>query len=344
MYQNYAMKNLFKLLPVFFIILSCGSSSRIISEDNSDFVIAFGSCNREDEPQPLWGAILENDPDVFLWGGDNIYSDTDDAEKIEQAYELQRNNSGYRKLLETTRILGTWDDHDYGLNDGGKEWHFKEESQQLFLDFMDVPKNSVRRNRGGVYSSEVFETEKGSVKVILLDTRYFRDGLMKSKDPDRRYEPTEGTILGDQQWAWLEEEMVNSDADFNIILSSIQILSEEHGFEKWANFPSEVEKLKELIFNSKAKNVILLSGDRHISEFSAIKVEGLNYPLIDFTSSGLTHTYEEFSGEPNKYREGEVVKDKSFGLLRFDFSKNKVHLEMRGENNKLQQDYVVEFQ
>ena len=136
----------------------------------------------------------------------------------------------------------------------------------------------------------------------------------------------------------------NSEADFNVILSSIQMLSAEHGFEKWANFPSEVEKLEDLIISSEAKNVILLSGDRHISEFSATKVEGLRYPLVDFTSSGLTHTYEAFSGEPNKYRVGEVVKDKSFGLLKFDFEKNEIHLEMRGENNKLQQDYLVEFQ
>ena len=90
--------------------------------------------------------------------------------------------------------------------------------------------------------------------------------------------------------------------------------------------------------------MILLSGDRHISEFSKTQVEGLDYPLMDFTSSGLTHTYEEFSGEPNQYRVGEVVKYKSFGLLKFDFSNKKVLLEMRGKRNKLQQDYLLEFQ
>lgn len=338
------MKILIKILPVFFFILSCGSSSRIISEEKSDFVIAFGSCNREDEPQPLWSAILENDPDVFLWGGDNIYSDTDDAQKMKAAYLLQKQNKDYQKVLNQTTVLATWDDHDYGLNDGGKEWHFKEESQQLFLDFMDVPANSKRRSREGVYHAEVFETPKGSIKVILLDTRYFRDELKKSNDPNRRYESSEGTILGEQQWAWLEEELINSEADFNVILSSIQILSEEHGFEKWANFPSEVEKLKELIVASEAKNVMLLSGDRHISEFSETRIEGLDYPLVDFTSSGLTHSYENFEGEPNRHRVGEVVKNKSFGLLKFDFSKKKVDLEMRGKNNKLQQDYAVEFQ
>ena len=338
------MKLLFKLFPVFFLILSCGSSGSVNVEKEADFTIAFGSCNREDAPQPLWDDILKNHPDVFLWGGDNIYSDTDDAELMTAAYQLQKNNKGYQELLNRVPVFGIWDDHDYGLNDGGKEWHFKDKSQQLFLDFMGVPANSPRRSREGVYATEVFETSKGSIKVFLLDTRYFRDALKKSTDPNRRYEASEGTILGEQQWKWLQAELQNSEADFNVLLSSIQVLSEEHGFEKWANFPSEVEKLKDLIVASEAKNVLLLSGDRHISEFSATEVEGLGYPLMDFTSSGLTHTYEQFSGEPNRHRVGEVVKDKSFGLLKFDFSNNRVRLEMRGDNNKLQQDYSLEFQ
>ncbi len=342
--KNEPMKLLVKFFPLFLFLLSCGSSSRINSENEADFVIAFGSCNREDAPQPLWKEILKNDPDVFLWGGDNIYSDTDDAEKMKAEYALQKKNKNYQKVLNRTAVLATWDDHDYGLNDGGKEWHFKEKSQQLFLDFMDVPANSKRRKREGVYHAEEFETPKGSIKVILLDTRYFRDSLKEDPDPEKRYASSDGTILGEQQWAWLEEELNNSEADFNVILSSIQILSAEHGFEKWANFPSEVDKLKGLLISSQARKVILLSGDRHISEFSKTSVEGLDYPLVDFTSSGLTHTYEDFDSEPNGYRVGEVVKHKSFGLLKFDFSKNEVLMEMRGENNKLQQDYLVEFQ
>jgi len=337
------VKFLIKLFLLFFLIISCGSSSYVTTEKKPDFTIAFGSCNRQYEDQPLWEPILKNQPDVFLWGGDNIYSDTDNAEEMNKAYQLQANNSDYQKLINQVPVLGTWDDHDYGLNDAGKEWHFKEKSQQLFLDFMGVPENSPRRNREGVYHSEIFETEKGNIKVILLDTRYFRDELIKSDDPDKRYEPSAGTVLGEKQWNWLEEELQNSTANFNIIMSSIQILSAEHGFETWGNFPSEVEKLKKLIVSSKASNVVLLSGDRHISEFSKTAVEGLEYPLVDFTSSGLTHAYEQFKGEPNRFRVGEVVSTESFGILKFDFEKNKVLLEMRGRQNKLQQDYLIDF-
>lgn len=96
-----------------------------------------------------------------------------------------------------------------------------------------------------------------------------------------------------------------------------------------------MEKLVDLIKSSKAERVIILSGDRHISEFSQINISDLDYPLIDFTSSGLTHTYEAFSGEQNPYRVGEVVKEKSFGLLRLNLKNYRATLQMIGDGNKV---------
>jgi alkaline phosphatase D len=308
---------------------------------DADFVIAFGSCNKQDLPQPLWNPILANDPDVFIWGGDNIYADTEDMEKLEADYNTQLANEGYKKLLAKTEVLATWDDHDYGENDGGASWKYKRESQQKFLDFLNVPENDKRRERAGVFHSMVYKVGEKSVKVILLDTRFFRSELKKSNIPGQRYDPSpEGTVLGEQQWEWLEKELKNSNSTFNILVSSIQFLAAEHGFETWGNFPKEIDRLKELIVATKAENIVLLSGDRHISEFSRIEIPGLKYPLIDFTSSGLTHTYSDFTGEPNKLRTGKVISDLSFGLLIFDLAGNKVKMQMRGEGNVLQQELV----
>lgn len=352
------MKQILRLSLLFLLVNSCGTSKTaeqqevIINEKtsvdtqskSSDFIIAFGSCNRQDLPQPLWGSIVDNNPDLFIWGGDNVYADTADMQKLENDYNIQKANAGYQKLLASTEILATWDDHDYGQNDGGTNWEFKNESQQKFLDFLDVPVNDPRREREGVYHSKLYTTPKGSVNVIVLDTRYFRSDLTMSKTPGKRYEPDpEGTILGEAQWAWLEKELKNSSADFNILVSSIQILAAEHGFETWGNFPLEVVKLEDLIVSSGAQNVVILTGDRHISEFSRKNVEGLKYELVDFTSSGLTHTYTGFTGEPNQYRTGEVVSDLSFGLLFIDFNTRSIRMQMRGEENILQQEHVENF-
>lgn len=324
------------------VILSCGCKT--VKTDsyplqNDDFVIAFGSCNKQDEENLLWDDVLLNKPVVWIWGGDNIYSDTDNVRRMRKDYEEQRYQDGYKAIVKSMDVIGTWDDHDYGLGDGGSEWKMKEEAQELFLNFMDVPKNNPRRKQEGIYSSKTFKTKAGDVKVILLDTRYFRSALTKNLGDDgKRYMPNphgEGTILGNKQWQWLSNELTNSTAAFNIIVSSIQVLSNKHGFETWGNFPSEVEKLFSLIKTSKAKRVIILSGDRHISEFSEINISDLEYPIIDFTSSGLTHTYEAYSGEENPYRVGKVVKEKSFGLLKLNMKNYRVKMEMRGDGNKV---------
>jgi len=344
------MKIILSLFVSFFLFISCGSNTKSTQTETKntpkdyDFVIAFGSCNRQDEAQPLWQPIIQQNPNLFLWGGDNIYADTDDMVKLEADYQTQKNHPDYQNLIENTPILGTWDDHDYGKNDAGRDWEYKEESQQLFLDFFDVAEDDKRREREGVYHAESFEEAGKTIKVIVLDTRYFRSPLEASNKSGQRYKISpEGTVLGDTQWKWLENELKNSAADYHLILSSIQVISAEHGFETWGNFPSEVEKLEKLLQTSEAKNVIILSGDRHISEFSEKKIQGFDYPLVDFTSSGMTHSYSDFSGEPNQYRVGEVVSDLSFGVLKFDFNSAKVKMEMRGINNKLQQEHSVNF-
>lgn len=320
---------------------SAASSENIIQK--SDFVLTFGSCNRVDLENKLWDDILLNKPDVWVWGGDNIYADTSDMDKMKKMYDRQKSNPEYQKVLQKISVVGTWDDHDYGLNDGGLEWKHKQDSEQLFLDFMDVSKDDIRRNREGVYHVIDFNTPQGKIKILVLDTRYFRSSLEKSPIKSRRYEPSSDstkTVLGKEQWRWLENELQTSDADFNLLISSIQFLSNKHGFEMWGNFPAEVAKLENLIVQSKAKNVIILSGDRHIAEFSEKKVDGLSFPLVDFTSSGLTHVYEKFSGEENPYRVGEVIHEVNFGVLRFDFEKKSVIFEIRGNENKLLQQTI----
>ncbi len=339
------MKNTYIIFLVLFWAVQF-AFSQDNHEENVDFVIAFGSCNKQDKPQPFWSEILKNEPDLFIWGGDNIYADSNNMDKVKGDYMLQNKNKNYQMVRQSIPIMATWDDHDYGKNDAGREWSMKNESQQLFLDFLQVPKDDSRRTQEGIYTSQIFEIEKGSIKVIVLDTRYFRSPLKDSADEHRRYEPYtnhEGTLLGEQQWKWLEKELGNNYSDFVIIVSSIQFLSSEHGFETWGNFPHEVERFKNILITKAVRNAIVLSGDRHISEFSMIKINKLKYPLIDFTSSGLTHAYTGYKGESNRYRVGRVVSTPSFGLLKFDFDSYNVSMQIRGENNIVLQEFKRQY-
>lgn len=284
--------------------------------------IAFGSCSREDLPQPLWAPIVARDPQLWIWMGDNVYADTGDPAALRAAYEQARRDPGYRALLARTPVIGTWDDHDFGLNDGGREWQGKDAAQQAMLDFLDEPADSPRRRRAGVYESYTYGPPGRQVKVILLDTRYHRDRYHRTEYP---VNPT-GDVLGDEQWAWLERELRGSTAQVNLIGSSIQVVPEEQGFEKWANFPAARERLFRLIGQTRAAGVVFISGDRHIAEISRIDGTAAGYPVYDVTSSGLTHTWATDREEPNRHRLGDKLVALNYGTLDIDWNARPVTL------------------
>jgi len=313
----------------------------------TDITFVFASCNDQNMEQPLWKPIIESKPNVFIWGGDNIYADTDDMKKMKADYNKIKTNPDYVTLSKRTQIIGTWDDHDYGKNDAGSEWPLKAEAQDLFFDFIGIAEKNYRRNKEGVYYSQLFHSLNGSVNVILLDTRYFRSPLKNNPEEGKRYIPWEkgegGTILGDTQWKWLAKELEDEKPIFTVIVSSIQFLADEHDWEKWGNHPDEVEKMYQTLKNAKSKNILMLSGDRHLAEFSVAEVEGLDYPLIDFTASGMTKTYPDSPFEANRYRVGDQVRQLNFGLLKFDFRNEKVTMEIRGEENHVFDVLVQEY-
>jgi len=291
--------------------------------------IAFGSCNRQDAPQPLWKPILADHPDLWVWMGDNIYGDSPIMDTLRAKYGRQNAQVEYQLLKESTPIIGIWDDHDYGINDGGKNYAQKKASRDLMFDFLSVPLDASERKREGGYAAYTYGEGNQQVKVILLDGRYFRDTLERI---DRIYQinPT-GQILGDAQWKWLENELKTSTARVNFIVSGIQILPTEHAYEKWANFPQEREKLLNLLSNSGVQNPILLSGDRHIAEIMKLVDSRFPKGIYEVTSSGLTHTWSGIAEEKNSLRISELIAKLNYGLASFDWNLNQLTLEIKGK-------------
>lgn len=315
--------------------------------------IAFGSCSHQSAPEQLWNEVVSLKPDIWIWGGDNIYADTHDMRIMKAKYDQQKNNAEYQKLLSTCPVTGTWDDHDYGTNDGGRFYSKKEESKALMIDFIGFSKDNSICNHDGVYNSHNLNKGNLKVKIINLDTRWFRDTVYKEYYFDstanrRRYTyipNNAGDILGEEQWSWLENELKTSSANLNIINSSIQVISGEHAFEKWANFPVARKRFIELLKKYPGKKVLIISGDRHIAEISKMDVPGLSYPLYDITSSGLTHVWNEAWGEPNSYRVGELVMKKNFGTIEIKQSSGKVDVNatIRGKANEILLEQVLKY-
>lgn len=314
--------------------------------------IAFGSCARQDRPQPIWDAVVETKPQRFIFLGDNIYADTEDMVVMRARYALLARQAGFQKLKQACQLLATWDDHDYGANDAGAEYPKKRESQQVFLDFFEVPKDDPRRSREGVYFAQLFGPAGKRVQIILLDGRYFRSPLKKGYQPGEpgegyrgRYRPNKkanATMLGDTQWRWLADQL-KVPAELRIIGSGIQVVADEHGSETWGNFPRERQRLFRLIRDTGANGVVFLSGDRHLAEISRLPADhadGVGYPLFDVTSSSLnapsgnfTKSGVRFANEINSYRVGLTYFDVNFGnvLIDWEVADPVVRLQVREE-------------
>jgi len=289
--------------------------------------IGFGSCAKQDQPQPIWEPILASQPQVFLMIGDNIYGDSDDMNVLRAKWKKLAGLKGFQALRKSTRFFATWDDHDYGRNDAGNDYPFRRESQEVFLDFLEVPADSPRRKQEGVYQSVVLGPPGQRVQLILLDTRYHRsplkpNGLQRvaGKPYFGPYAPEEDpavTMLGETQWAWLAEQL-KIEAEVRVIASSVQVLANEHNWEKWGNFPAERQRLFDLIRESQANGVILISGDRHHAELSR-NDDALPYPLFDVTSSSL-NAPGKTKTEPNADRVGELYSGVNFGWIAIDWT------------------------
>lgn len=308
-------------------------------------VIAFGSCNRDELPQPVWPAVTALEPDLWIWGGDTIYADwyqpegkrvnyTVNREWITQRYAAQFNRPDYAAFRKMTPILGTWDDHDYGKNNAVGDYPLKEVSRDLALAFLEVPLSDPRWTRPGLYGSYDFGPIGKRTRVILIDNRYFATSP-KAKDP---------TVLGDAQKAWLATQLRESRADLHLIVTGSQFVADQHRWDSWGKYAAERQWLLDLI-RAQQSRVVFISGDRHIHEISRLQVEGLPHPIIDITSSGLTHSWENFPGEENPYRVGEVYPGLGFGLIRIDWSEPapKLTLEIRDPENQVRNQYEIKF-
>jgi alkaline phosphatase D len=274
--------------------------------------------------------------------GDTIYLDSENPEDKIPAYEKLVNNIYYQKLKKNTKLLYTWDDHDFGINDAGSDYKEIEKSKSIFLNFIQEPQNSPRRKRKGVYDSYYFEHSGKIIQILLLDTRTFRSNLSKNfwGEIIPNIDPN-ATILGEDQWNWLDQEF-QKKADVRLLVSSIQFHNDLHRFEKWGNFPNEKKKLFQLLQKHSIKGTLIISGDRHIGEMYKIQKAGLP-TLFEITSSPLNKELTFPAVEPfHPDRIGNFVQESNFGLLRFIPEKDdlKIFMEIHLLNGLILQKVV----
>lgn len=309
--------------------------------------IVFASCADQKADQSIWDRVATERQDLTLYIGDNVYGDVRSNDpalpELKTAYMRLAASEPFARARAAAPMLTVWDDHDYGLNDAGEDFRFKEAAEELFDYVWAVPAEDVRRSRPGVYGSWIIGDEGRRVQVIMLDTRYFRSPLKPTDEfgaPGKeRYLPDADpakTMLGDAQWAWLEEEL-GKPADVRLLVSSVQIIADGHGWEAWRTLPRERQKLYDVIRRSGAKNIVALSGDRHAAAIYA-RNDVTGFPFFEATSSSLNLPGARWRAEqenppiePGPYRLGDMIYDANYGVLDIDWAARTLRVSIKSE-------------
>lgn len=287
--------------------------------------IAFGSCHKSKySTGDIWTSIAASQSQVFLWTGDSVYPPTRGiatVELLQNEYNTMLKNAsiGYRQLNPPMGIYGIYDDHDWGGNDVGQGMPEKMDRKEAFFDFLGYrtrfndPLHLTLFQRPGAYHSIDFgPDDKHLLKVVFLDTRWFRENhcvpslatsiplgagiscIARWLTAGLNLFGTNGicspnqSILGKAQWTWLEDELKNSEAQVHIIVSSIQVLTTNPVMESWGHFPAEKKRLLNIL--NGVPGTMLLSGDVHHAELLDLSIPNTDKNhLFEVTSSGLTH-------------------------------------------------------
>jgi len=249
-----------------------------------------------------------------------ILFDYSPKESVISDFNTQKILPSYQRLIEKAQISGIWDDHDYNESNGDKNNPTKEWMQKLYLDFLDEPVDSIRRKREGIYTSYTFGSGYKTVKIILLDVRYFND-------------PDKDDNFGEEQWNFLKKELEQNDSTFTIVASSILVLSPDRMFPESLS-PATRKRLLGYIRDFKREGVVFISGDIHTGQMmkAPCPLESIPYQLWELNTSGLTHTlwienwflaYFVEAVYPPYWQHSALFHDVNFGSIEFDWSNEK---------------------
>lgn len=335
---NWNMKSIFITFCTLLVFLSCNKDSANYDPNRTLNRICFGSCSTQhNDNHDIFRRIKAQNPDLYIAAGDNIYGDffailpgTEDY--ITSAWKNQFSKKPVSDLYNSVETLATWDDHDYGENDGVVTNTAKHYAKRLFLEYFKVPANHPRRFNpsGEIYAVHEYGDAEHRVQVLLLDLRWAHtpykvggpagalSGYDTIMDPNAR-------MMSDEQWEWLKNQL-EKPAKLRFIVTSLQFSASYNGGEAWTVLPLEQERMISLIKSTQANGVVFLSGDVHFGDMNVLNPADC-YPLYDLTSSGLTHKEDKpypstnrVPGLPKAYN------NLNFGQIDIDWNGKKIDL------------------
>jgi alkaline phosphatase D len=255
--------------------------------------VALISCMSDDfmaVQRDMWNSVRAAKPDILFFLGDAAYLDEQNTQLTEAS--LWRRHVATRMKLDVYRwktlrpVLSIWDDHDYGINNGGFDFPLKTGSSQMFEALF------------GAQDVTGYASGLGRARVLsLFGQRFF---LMDCRSW-RRSGGAEATHWGGEQEDWFFEQLALNDEPA-FLMNGSQFFGKYHGYESFEKqHPEQLKRVLERLGKAEAP-VVLCSGDVHYSELMRLGREEMGYETFELTSSSLHSYYSQVFKAPNPRR------------------------------------------
>jgi alkaline phosphatase D len=320
--------------------------------------VLVGSClNEELGTSAALVEIAKTPADLFLMIGDNVYGDLDgeariinqpDLDELRESFHDLAARPDFQAVRAAHPMMVAWDDHDFGANDGGRDFAFRGLAERIHERFWGLDEQDSGA-WPGTYHARTFGPEGQRTQVIMLDTRFFRTSLTPTDEwaakGKERFIPSadpQQDMLGTDQWTWLENQL-QQPADLRLIISSIQVeATDGHGYEAWSRLPLEQARLYDLLRRTDANGVVFVSGDRHAA-FLYRKDDVLTYPVYELTASSLNKAYAETTDEKDSAQLGAGYAPENFGAIDIDWTAGTALLSIKSNTGETVRETSAKF-
>lgn len=287
-------------------IKKCGSFCNVLVDkrefktldiNNKEVKMAVASCSATylyDVQRRIWSEVLQHKPDVILLIGDNLYVDryingnsVSHKKDFWTRYVEMRKSLKLYQAKKLVPIFATWDDHDYGTNDGDASFRWKKEAKKVFQSFFaQKPMGSIFQKGPGIS----FVVQAFGQRLFFMDNRFFRTPNVNDKRNKLRLKNVKyETHWGKKQERWLFSQLQNSSTP-SWLIDGGQFFG---GYLPWesyeASHPTNFKKTFIPNMKKSKSAVAFLSGDRHFFEFMKIPKQELGFSTYEITTSGI-HT------------------------------------------------------
>ena len=225
-----------------------------------------------DSTDSVWLEMASHDLDLLCLGGDTPYIDTAVLSTIRSKYRHMMQRPGLMDLGRNISVVGTWDDHDFGLNNGNGVTcaDRKVNTRRGFVEYR-------AHDRYGASDEGIYhKVDMGAMEIFLLDPRWWSQTAASPVDA------SQSTCFGSVQWQWILDSIRNSDAPFKVLLQG-QIWQDKKSGETDDMFTywSERDAMLDMIKQEKIPGVVLIGGDIHLSRY-LLHPQRVGYDLHDF--------------------------------------------------------------